>query len=121
MFLHGVLAAAALLPPRPLPLRHPAAPVALRAPLLSIVASESSTDLYVATEGGSVEDAVDAGRANAMYDTVGQAERPALWASFEGRDKLTVAFLIHGTAVSAVNLAGAYTEAYSICAVGVAA
>ena len=118
MLVHALLTIAAFLPPRPLLARHPAAPPALRAPLLSIVASERSTDLYVVTEDGSVE---DAGRENAMYDTIGQAERPGLWASFEGRDKLTAAFLVHGMIVSAVNLAGAYTDAYSVYAVGVAA
>jgi len=56
-----------------------------------------------------------------MYDTVGALERPGIWESFGGRDKLTAAFLVHGAAVSAINIAGAYDENYSLVAVAVAA
>jgi hypothetical protein len=68
-----------------------------------------------------IDEADASGRAAAMYDTIGVEERPGLWASFEGRDKLTVAFLAHGVGVSAINIAGAYSESYSVWAVGVAA
>lgn len=56
-----------------------------------------------------------------MYDTLDAEERPELWTSLNGRDKLTLGFLGHGAAVSAVNIAGAYTESYSMYAIGVAA
>ena len=68
-----------------------------------------------------VDTDASAGKANAMYDTVGAVERPALWASFEGRDKLTAAFLLHGTIVSAANVAGAYSDSYSLYAIAAAA
>ena len=61
------------------------------------------------------------GRANAMYDTVGAEERPALWASLEGRDKLTALFLAHGATVATINIAGMYTEGYFFYVVGLAA
>ena len=66
-------------------------------------------------------DDLTSGQANAMYDTVDAVDRPDVWESFDGRDKLTVAFLAHGAAVSAVNIAGAYTPQYNTFAVGVAA
>ena len=56
-----------------------------------------------------------------MYDTVGAVERPELWASLDGRDRLTALFLGHGVGVAAVNVGGAYTDAYALYAVGVAA
>eukprot|EP00747_Dinoflagellata_sp_TGD_P194753 gnl/TRDRNA2_/TRDRNA2_62537_c0_seq1.p1 gnl/TRDRNA2_/TRDRNA2_62537_c0~~gnl/TRDRNA2_/TRDRNA2_62537_c0_seq1.p1 ORF type:complete len:395 (+),score=49.54 gnl/TRDRNA2_/TRDRNA2_62537_c0_seq1:59-1243(+) len=60
------------------------------------------------------------GNLNAMYDTIGAVDRPSLWASLAGRDKLKALFLAHGVLVSVLNILGAYTKEYDIYGVGVA-
>ena len=61
-----------------------------------------------------------AGRRNAMYDTVEVAERPDLLTSLERRDAITLAFLGHGTFVSGLNVLGSY-DGYETVALGLAA
>ena len=60
------------------------------------------------------------GSVNAMYDTIGAAERPSLLASLDARDLLTVAFLSHGVLVSGANIAGIY-ENYDLLVIGISA